>query len=85
MKFSHARVKTVDSHISPGQPVWFEIDGNGHEIEEVLDHWSEAYRDPSFFPDEYYKVRSGDAKVYLLRYSHLFKSWWGMEYKVMIA
>ncbi|HOS97615.1 MAG TPA: hypothetical protein PLR71_08530 [Deltaproteobacteria bacterium] len=85
MRFSPSRVKTFDSHKSPGQPVWFECRGRGLEIDEVLEHWSEAYRDPSFFPDEYYKVRAEDTKVYLLRYSHLFKSWWVMEYEVRIA
>ncbi len=76
MKFAHTRVKTLDSHKHPGAPMWFEIDGNGLDVELVLEHWSEAYRDPSFFPSEYYKVEASDSRVYLLRYSTLFKSWW---------
>ena len=85
MKFRHTRVKTVDSSRHPGQPVWFEFEGKGLEIEAVLEHWSEAYRDPSFFPEEYYKVEASDKNVYLLRYSTLFKSWWVKVYVEVVA
>jgi hypothetical protein len=50
MRFRHTRVKTFDSSRHPGQPVWFEFEGRGLEIEAVLERWSEAYQDPSFFP-----------------------------------
>jgi len=85
MRFQHTRVKTFDSHRHPGQPVWFELRGTGLEIEVILDHWNEAYQDPSFFPDEYYKVRASDDKIYLLRYSMLFKSWWVKEFEGLFA
>lgn len=83
--FRHTRVKTFDSSRHPGQPVWFEFEGKGLEVEAVLDRWSEAYRDPSFFPDEYYKVEASDTRIYLLRYSILFKSWWVREYEGVAA
>jgi hypothetical protein len=73
--FRHVRVKTRDAHKRPGDPVWFEIEGSGLAIEQIMGRWSEAYRDPSFFPSEYYKVEASDRKHYLLRYSTLFKSW----------
>ena len=85
MKFRHTRVKTFDSSRHPGQPVWFEINEKGLEIETILDHWNEAYQDPSFFPDEYFKVQASDNHVYLLRYSTLFKSWWVKEYEGLVA
>ncbi|HVN72059.1 MAG TPA: hypothetical protein VMU10_08565 [Desulfomonilia bacterium] len=85
MKFRHTRVKTFDSGRHPGQPVWFEINEEGLEIEVILDHWNEAYQDPSFFPDEYFKVQASDRHVYLLKYSTLFKSWWVMEYEGLVA
>jgi hypothetical protein len=85
MKFQHTRVKTFDSHHHPGQPVWFELGESGLEIEVILDHWNEAYQDPSFFPDEYFKVRASNDKIYLLRYSTLFKSWWVKEFEGLVA
>jgi hypothetical protein len=83
MKFRHAKVKTLDSHAYPGRPCWVEIDGNGQEIESVMEHWREAYVDPSFYPQEYYKVLTANNKVYVLRYSTLFGSWWISESGVM--
>ena len=85
MRFRHTRVKTFDSSRHPGQPVWFEFEGRGLEIEAVLERWSEAYQDPSYFPDEYYKVEASDRNVYLLRYSTLFKSWWVRTYVEVLA
>ncbi|HPR55509.1 MAG TPA: hypothetical protein PLV84_10305 [Deltaproteobacteria bacterium] len=85
MRFRHTRVKTFDSSRHPGQPVWFEYNGKGLEIEDVLERWSEAYQDPSFFPDEYYRVEASDRHVYLLRYSTLFKSWWVKEFEGVAA
>jgi hypothetical protein len=79
MKFVHTRVKTLDSYKHPGQPIRFEVGVEHIEVDQVLDHWNEAYVDPSFFPCEYYKVADSNGKVYLLRYSTLFKSWWLKE------
>ena len=83
MKFRHAKVKTLDSHVYPGRPFWIEVDGNGQEIESVVEHWREAYVDPSFYPQEYYRVITSDNRAYVLRYSTLFKSWWISESGVM--
>ncbi len=85
MKFHPARVKTFDCHKHPGRPVSFDMSGTGIEIEEILEHWSEAYQDPSFFPDEYYKIKASDGHVYILKYSILFKSWWVKEFEGLIA
>lgn len=83
MKFRHAKVKTLDSHSYPGLPLWVEIDGEGLDIEFVVEHWREAYKDPSFYPQEYYKVQASNKKVYVLRYSTLFKSWWASDIGVI--
>lgn len=80
MKYYQAKVKTLDSHIYPGRPVRIEIDGGkSMEIESVVDHWQEAYKDASFYPQEYFKVIASNKKVYILRYSTLFESWWSSE------
>lgn len=80
MKFAHSRVKTLDSYKHPGEPTSFEVEGKDIGVNQILDHWNEAYTDPSFFPSEYYKVSASDGKVYLLRYSTLFRSWWVKEF-----
>lgn len=78
MKFLHSHVRTLDSHSIPGRPFWFKLDGmTGLEIEEIVDHWKEAYLDPCFYPQEYYRVQASDKQMYILKYSTLFRSWWG--------
>ena len=81
MKFRHAKVKTADSYTAPGKPFHMEIDGAGVEIEQVLNHWRQSYEDPSFYPEEFYEVKTSDKKVYILRYCILFNSWWVKEYE----
>ena len=74
MKFRHAKVQTADSYTAPGKPFSMEVDGSRMEIEQILSHWRQAYEDPSFYPEEYYKVRASDKKEYILRYCILFNS-----------
>lgn len=81
MKYRHAKVKTMDGYIHPGRPFKMEIDGNSFEIEQVLSHWREAHEDPSFYPEDFYKVKASDKKLYVLRYCILFNSWWVREYE----
>jgi len=52
------------------------------EVEEVVDRWVSAYKDPSFYPNEYFKVRISDGKVYILMYNTLFNSWWIKEFEL---
>lgn len=85
MKFRHAKVKTFDSHRHPGRPVSFSVTEDELEVDEIIDRWSEAYQDPSFFPDDFYKVKASDGKVYILKYSTLFKSWWVKEFEGLMA
>jgi hypothetical protein len=79
MKFRHAKVRTADSYTAPGRPFSMELDGASMDIEQILSHWRQAYEDPSFYPEEYYKVQASDKKVYVLRYCILFNSWWATE------
>jgi len=58
-----------------------DLDGKRLEITAILQNWQEAYEDPAFYPEEYYKVQTTDNRIYLLRYSVCFKSWWVREYK----
>ncbi len=76
MRFIHAEVRTRDGHRHPGEPAAFVSAGDALRVEDVIEHWCQASVDPSFFPEEYFRVRASDRRVYLLRYSHLFGSWW---------
>jgi hypothetical protein len=82
MKFAHTKVLTIDSNAYPGWPQKIEVNGNMVEVEEVVDRWVSAYKDPSFYPNEYFKVRISDGKVYILMYNTLFNSWWIKEFEL---
>jgi len=79
MKNSHTKVLTVDSSSSPGWPRKIELAGVMVDVEEVLDHWISAAKDPSFYPNEYYKVKVTGGRVFIIMYNTLFNSWWIKE------
>ncbi|MCD6570357.1 MAG: hypothetical protein J7L53_06615 [Deltaproteobacteria bacterium] len=81
MKFEHVKVKTRDEGISPGRPRYIDIDGKIVEIADVEHQWREAYLDPSWYPMEYFRIKTCENKRYILRYSILFKSWGIKQYK----
>lgn len=80
MSYTHTKVSTVDAQAYPGTPKQIEVDGVMVEVVEVLDRWVSAAKDPSFYPNEYYKVRVADGTVYILMYNTLFNSWWIKEH-----
>jgi len=80
MSYSHTRVRTKDTHNYPGSPLSLEIEGEVVDVEQIMERWTEAYQDPSFYPSQYFKIRALNKKMYILRYSMLFKSWWVKEY-----
>lgn len=79
MKYAHTKVSTVDAHTYPGTPSRIEVNGAMVEVEEVLDRWVSASQDPSFYPNEYYKIRVAGGEVFILMYNTLFNSWWIKE------
>ncbi|MBN1635155.1 MAG: hypothetical protein JW920_01495 [Deltaproteobacteria bacterium] len=82
MSYSHTSVRTKDAYSHPGSPLSVEIDGEIVDVAQILERWTEAYQDPSFYPSQYFKIRALNKKIYILRYSMLFKSWWVKEYLV---
>lgn len=80
MRYAHTKVLTVDSASSPGWPRTVEVAGVMMEVEEVLDHWISAAKDPSFYPNEYYKVKVAGGRVFIIMYNTLFNSWWLKEH-----
>lgn len=80
MKYAHTKVRTVDSSHSPGWPRTIELEGSMVDVKEILDHWVSAAKDPSIYPNEYFKVRVSGGGVFILMYNTLFNSWWLKEH-----
>ena len=47
----------------------------GLKILEVLDRWYEGGMDPSGVAHNYFKVKTPDGEIFLLRYTPRFQSW----------
>lgn len=46
-----------------------------HEIFEILDRWYEEGRDPKAPRHDYFKVRTKDGEIFLLRFTPRYQSW----------
>lgn len=57
-------------------PKRFYRDGARVEIEEILDRWHQADREPDLPPANYFKVRATDNKIYLLKYEIQKDQWY---------
>ena len=56
------RVECYSGYKAEERPIRFRVDGQDHVVEEVVDQWQS--------PDAtYFKVRSDDGSIYVLRHS----------------
>lgn len=49
--------------------------GSHWDIEEIIDRWYEGGMDPSRPAVGYFKVRSSEGQIFILRYLSLFDAW----------
>ena len=62
------RVECYGGHKADERPLRFRMGAHAYEIEEILDQW--------YGPDDvFYKVRAGDANIYILRHSTTADEW----------
>jgi hypothetical protein len=48
------------------------------EVEDIIDRWVSAHKNPEDYPSEYWKIKVS-GKKYILMYNTLFDSWWLKE------
>lgn len=61
------------------RPQWFRMNERRFEIEEIVDRWYQAGRDPTAASAAYFKVRTKDGGVHLLRLDHESLAWSHVE------
>ncbi|HEY3278658.1 MAG TPA: hypothetical protein VGJ94_18725 [Syntrophorhabdaceae bacterium] len=76
--FSHIEVECVSSYKAEERPVAFIFEGRRREIAEITDRWYEGEIDPTRPIVNYYKVRTTEGDLFLLRYLSLFDDWSAM-------
>ncbi len=57
------------------RPVAFVHQGRGWEVREIIDRWCEGSLDSTRPGINYFKVRTQEGRVFLLRYLSLFDAW----------
>jgi hypothetical protein len=72
MDYDKIRVECYSGHKANGRPVAFEHQGRRREISEILDCWYEGGPDARQLRIDYFKVKTSEGQVFLLRYTPLF-------------
>jgi len=69
------QVECYSGHKANEHPVAFTYQEVRREIETIVDRWYEGGLDASRPVIDYFKVRTTDGKIYLLRYLSAFDTW----------
>ncbi|RPH99354.1 MAG: hypothetical protein EHM72_11270 [Calditrichaeota bacterium] len=75
MRYVRTKVKCHSGYKLNEYPIAFEFQNRFTEITEIVDRWYEGGIDVSRPALYYFKVRSMEGKLYLLRYDPLFNTW----------
>jgi hypothetical protein len=75
MDYEQIQVECCSGYKINERPVAFTYQGRLWEIQEIIDRWYEGDLDASRPVIDYFKVRTTDGKVFLLRYLSAFDVW----------
>lgn len=75
MEFELIEVRTRDEYRDAQEPICFEWKGGHYEIVQIVDRWYEGYMDARQVPLRYFRVRTREGKLFILRYHELFVAW----------
>jgi hypothetical protein len=75
MDYEQIQVEFYSGYKAIVRPLVFEYQEQRWEVEEILDRWYEGGLDASKPEISYFKVRTSDGQVFLLRYLSLFDAW----------
>lgn len=73
--FKEIQVECYSGMKANERPLAFTYEGCRCEIQEIIDRWHEGGTDVGKPVINYFKVRTTDGKIYLLRYLAMFDVW----------
>lgn len=73
--YEQVRVECYSGYKANERPIAFAYQGRRLEIAEILDRWYEGGLDASQPKIDYFKVKTSEGQVFLLRYLSLFDAW----------
>jgi hypothetical protein len=68
-------VECYSGHRADERPVAFTLGGRRFEVEQVVDRWYEGGLEPGRPELRYFKIRTTEGRLFLLRYNALFDAW----------
>jgi hypothetical protein len=74
-KYEKVLVECYSGFKATERPVAFTHQGRHHEIAEILDRWYDGGLAASRPKIDYFKVKTAEGQVFLLRYLSLFDAW----------
>ena len=69
------QVECYSGYKANKRPVAFTHKGQRREAEEVIDRWYEGGLEPGRPTMDYFKVKTTDGQIFILRYLSLFDAW----------
>jgi hypothetical protein len=73
--YERIQVECYSGYKASERPVAFTHQERRREIEEIIDHWYEGGVDPGRPATDYFKVKTTDGEIFILRYLSLFDAW----------
>ena len=68
-------VECYSGHRANERPVAFTLRDRRFEVEQIVDRWYEGGTEPGRPELHYFKVRTTEGRLFLLRYNVLFDAW----------
>lgn len=75
MDYEKIQVECYSGYKVNERPMAFTYQGHRQEIREILDSWYEGGMDPTRPEVSYFKVKTTENRIFILRYLSLFDSW----------
>jgi hypothetical protein len=75
MPYVSIDVECYSGYRANERPLAFIFEDRRWQVEEILDRWYEGGLQPSKPALDYFKVRTTEGRVFLLRYNSLFDAW----------
>ena len=73
--FEEIQVESYAGYKGEETPRAFVHLGKRHEIVEILDRWYEGNLDPTALRQDYFKIKTKEGSIFLLRYTPRFQAW----------
>ena len=73
--YERIQVECYSGYKANERPVAFTYQRRRREVEEIVDRWYEGGVDPGRPATDYFKVKTTDGDILILRYLSLFDAW----------